>query len=135
MKIFYVAGLLFTVSSWSLVVAASLGIWLSPTPMWLSRSIVVLSFILLAASTIVAYAYAMELFIACYGSNAYEWATFQARFTGIYAVVYWLFIGSSFVPQLFWFRRFRNRPLPALLIALAAVIPPTIERVIVSPTP
>ena len=135
MKVFYIAGLLFTVSSYALVVAAFLGRWFSPIPTWLSRSMVVLSCTLLAASTVIAYAYAMELFISYYSTNAYERAAFQSRATGRYAAAYWFFIGSSFVPQLFWFRRFRSHPLPALVIALAAVIPPSIERFIVSPAP
>jgi hypothetical protein len=135
MNIFYVAGLLFTISSWALVGVAFLGLWLSPMPIWLGRSMVVLSLVLLAASTVIAYAYATELFVACYGDNAFEWVGYQARVTSIYVAAYWLLVASSFVPQLFWFRRFRSRPLPALIIALAAAVPPAIERVIVSPAP
>jgi hypothetical protein len=127
--------LLFPSTSYLLIVAALLGLCSSPTPIWLGRCILVLSIGLLAASTILVYAYGMELFIAHYSGDMSERADAVGRVTGLYAAAYWLFVGSAFVPQLFWFRRFRSRALPALLIALAATIPSAIWAIIGSPIP
>lgn len=128
MKLFFVAGFLFTVTSYALAAVGIVGLCIPSVPAWLRRLLVVLSITLLAVSTVVAYAYAMELFVAYYGANAYERAAFRARASGWYAWAYWSFIVASLVPQLFWVRRFRNRPLPVLLISLGAVLPSAIER-------
>ena len=43
LKIFFLVGFLFTVSSYALIVASIPGLCLSPLPIWLSRAILVLS--------------------------------------------------------------------------------------------
>lgn len=128
MKFFFIAGLISTLTSYTLASLAAVGLCLTPVPVWLSRAIVVLAITLLAASTVIAVAYIAELLIAYIGANAYERAAFTVRITGVLAWVYWLAVGSSLAPQLFWVRRFRSRPLPALLISLAAILPSAIER-------
>lgn len=132
MKVFVIAGLLSALTSYTLASLAAAGLCLRPAPVWLSRAIVVLAVILLAASTVIAAAYIAELLIAYVGANAYERAAFTVRITGVLAWAYWLTVGSSLAPQLFWVRRFRSRPLPALLISLAAVLPSVVERTYVA---
>jgi hypothetical protein len=134
MKFFYVAGLLTTLSSYSLIVAAVIGLCVSSSPAWVTRAIVILAISLLVTSSIVAVAYIAELLIAYIGANAYERAAFQARATGLYAWAYWSVVGASLVPQFFWVRRFRSRPMPALLISIATVLSSAIERAY-TPTP
>ena len=128
MKFFYVAGLLTTLSSYSLIILAVIGLCVSSSLAWVTRAIVVLAIALLATSSIAAVAYIAELLIAYAGANAYERAAFQARATGLYAWAYWSVVAASFAPQFFWVRRFRSRPLPALLISIAAALPSAIER-------
>jgi hypothetical protein len=135
MKLYFFAGFLFTLSSYALVAASVIALCLSSNPHWLRRSMFVLAITLLSASTIIAHAHAREWFIAYYSANAYELTTLQLRATGSSTAAYWVHVISPLVPQLFWFRRFRSRPGPALLIALAAVIPPTIDILIISRSP
>src|SRR5687768_1560906 len=104
MKFFFVAGLLFTVASSALAAAGVVGLCFSSVPAWLRRLLVVLSIALLAVSTVLASAYAMQVFIGYYGANPYERAAFEARATGWLAWAYWSFIVASLFPQLFWVR-------------------------------
>ena len=65
--------------------------------------------IVIVTSLMVAYAYAMELFIAWYGGVAYERFAFINRMAGPYAWSYWTMVACNvLVPQLLWFRRIRR---------------------------
>jgi len=65
--------------------------------------------IMLVTGSLVGYAYGMELFIAWYSGNEYEWFVFRNRVAGPYAWAYWTMISCNVIsPQLFWFKRFRT---------------------------
>jgi molybdopterin-containing oxidoreductase family membrane subunit len=65
--------------------------------------------IMLVTGSLVGYAYGMELFIAWYGGNDYEWFVFKNRVAGPYAWAYWTMISCNVIsPQLFWFKRLRT---------------------------
>jgi hypothetical protein len=131
MPFFVLAGLVFTSCASVLVILSLLGLILATAPRWLARSMTVLCFLLVASSAVIAYAYAMELFIGYYGANQYERAAWRIRFMGIMAWSYWSFIVSTLAPQLFWFRRLQ-RPLPVLIIAVVALLPRIIEHTVTS---
>ncbi|MGH7040787.1 MAG: NrfD/PsrC family molybdoenzyme membrane anchor subunit, partial [Acetobacteraceae bacterium] len=64
--------------------------------------------IMIAASLLVTYSYAMEAFMDWYGGDAAERAMFAARTVGPYAYVYWCTIAlNCALPQLFWIRPLR----------------------------
>jgi hypothetical protein len=135
-----IVGVVFTASACALAVVALIGLRISPIPSWVSRSIAVLSLfllalslLLLAASTRTGYFYAMEVFISHYGASIYEPVGVPTSSSTRAAIALWLSGVSSFVPQFFWFRRYRSRPRLAFFVALAAVIPSAIARVLVSP--
>jgi molybdopterin-containing oxidoreductase family membrane subunit len=61
--------------------------------------------ICLATGSMVGYAYAMEFFIAWYGSNPYEGFAFVNRAFGPYSWAYWIMISCNVItPQFFWFK-------------------------------
>src|SRR3569833_846946 len=65
--------------------------------------------ITLATGTMVGYAYAMEFFIALYGSNPFEGFTFINRAFGPFAWAYWIMNTNNVItPQFFWFKGVRN---------------------------
>ncbi len=65
--------------------------------------------IMLVTGSLVGYAYAMEFFIAYYGSNEFELFVFKNRAFGPYAWAYWTMISCNVLsPQVFWFKRLRT---------------------------
>ena len=73
--------------------------------------------VLLATGMMVGLAYTTELFIAWYSGNPYEQFTFFNRAFGPYAWAYWLMFSCNvFVPQIFWFKKFRTH-VPTLFVA------------------
>ncbi len=70
----------------------------------------------LLTSTIVAYAYGIEFFIAWYSGNVYEWAIFVKRASGPYAPYFWTMVFCNCVfPLAFWSKRVR-RSIPAAFV-------------------
>ncbi len=73
--------------------------------------------VLVLTGMLVGLAYTTELFMAWYSGNMYERFTFYNRAFGPYAWAYWLMFSCNvFVPQIFWFKRFR-RSIPVLFVA------------------
>jgi Ni/Fe-hydrogenase subunit HybB-like protein len=72
--------------------------------------------IIVATGTMVGYAYGMELFIAWYGGNEYEWYAFVNRLFGPYKWAYWSMVSCNVIfPQLFWFKKVRTS-IPAMFV-------------------
>jgi len=73
--------------------------------------------IMLLTGMMVGYAYSIEFFIAWYSGNIYEQFAFLNRALGNYSWAYWIMISCNvFVPQLFWFKKFR-RSIPVMFVA------------------
>lgn len=76
---------------------------------------------LLFTSSVVGFAYLIEVFIAWYSNNPWEQAIFFYRAFGDYWFAFWaLFVCNLLIPQLFWFKKFR-RSIPMLMIVSIAV--------------
>jgi Ni/Fe-hydrogenase subunit HybB-like protein len=77
----------------------------------------------LVMGLMLAYAYAIELFMSWYSNDSHERFTYLVdRPFGAYAVIYWIMMICNVVtPQLFWWKRFRTS-VPALLAAAAAIL-------------
>lgn len=72
--------------------------------------------VLMATGLMVGYAYAMEFFIAWYSGNPFEQFIFINRATGPYFWAYWIMVTcNAFIPQLFWFKKFR-RSIPVMFV-------------------
>ena len=88
---------------------------------------------ILATGTLVGYAYCMELFIAWYSGNPYEWQTFQNRaFTGDYVWAYWVMMTCNlFIPQLFWIKWCRQTPWFVLIVVTFVNVGMWYERFVI----
>jgi Ni/Fe-hydrogenase subunit HybB-like protein len=65
--------------------------------------------IVIVTSLMVGYAYLMEIFMAWYSGDIFEWYAFINRAGGSFAWAYWLMLFcNAAAPQLFWFRRIRR---------------------------
>lgn len=70
----------------------------------------------LLTSTIVAYAYAIEFFVAWYSGAFYEWSIFKLRAYGPYSFYFWVMVFCNCVfPLLFWSKRVR-RCIPVCMV-------------------
>ena len=84
---------------------------------------------LLAASLVVAYSYAMEIFGGHYTGDPDELALLSDRATGLYAPTYWATLSLNVaLPQLLWWPQLRARPVVLFLVGGGVVIGTWIER-------
>jgi Ni/Fe-hydrogenase subunit HybB-like protein len=91
-----------------------------------------MSKIILVTGMIVGFAYSMEFFIAYYGGNKFELATFKNRAFGPYWWAYWTMISCNVVsPQLFWFKKLRTSPLVIFIVSFAVTIGMWFERFVI----
>ncbi len=76
----------------------------------------VMNKIIMATGLMVGYAYASEFFIAWYSGVEYEKFAFVNRAFGPYWWAYWIMTSCNvFIPQIFWFKRFR-RSIPVMFV-------------------
>ena len=88
--------------------------------------------IMLATGCIVAYSYAIEVFIAWYSGNAFEQFAATNRALGPYAWAYWTLIFCNVVaPQAFWFKRCRTTPWMMLIVAVLVNVGMWFERFVI----
>lgn len=88
--------------------------------------------IMLATGLIVAYGYAMELFMAWRTGNKYEWYMTINRMRGPYWTMYWtLILANVVIPQLLWMKRIRRSTLALFLIALVVNVGMWVERYVI----
>ena len=77
--------------------------------------------VMLFTGSIVAFAYATEIFTAWYGNNPDERFAFWNRATGPYAWAFWIMVTcNALLPQLLWLRRVRRSV--ALLFVLSVLV-------------
>lgn len=87
---------------------------------------------LVFTATIVGYAYAVELFVAWYSGDAFEWQLFKWRLFGPSAWMYWLcVICNVLVPWLFLFKRMRSAIKPLFAISLLVNLGMWFERLMI----
>ena len=89
--------------------------------------------IILLTGSMVGYAYGMEMFIAWYSGNPYEWFTFANRATGDYAWAYWIMISCNVVtPQFFWFKAMRRNVKVLFVLSIFVNIGMWFERFVIT---
>ena len=88
---------------------------------------------ILATGTLVGYAYCMELFIAWFSGNPYEWQTFKNRaFNGDYTWAYWVMMTCNlFIPQVFWIKWCRQTPWFVLIVVTFVNVGMWYERFVI----
>ncbi len=83
----------------------------------------------LLTSTIVAYAYGVEFFIAWYSGNVYEWAVFAKRASGPYAPYFWTMVFCNCIfPLAFWAKRVRRHIPTSFMICFLVNVGMWFER-------
>lgn len=88
--------------------------------------------IILATSWMVAYAYAVEFFMAWYSGNQYELFAFLNRAAGPYAWAYWIMVTCNVVvPQLLWLKKCRTTPWIMWIIAVLVNVGMWFERFVI----
>jgi Ni/Fe-hydrogenase subunit HybB-like protein len=88
--------------------------------------------IMLVTGLIVAYGYAMEIFIGWYGANPYELYMTINRMVGPYAPLFWLLIFCNVVvTQTLWFPWVRRNPIVLFFVAIIVNIGMWLERFVI----
>ena len=88
--------------------------------------------VMLATGLIVFYGYIMEAFFAWYSAIQYERYMITNRTTGPYGYTYWLLIlCNGLIPQLLWFKRYRQSIVGLFIISLVINIGMWLERFVI----
>ena len=89
--------------------------------------------IIMATGLMVGYAYACEFFIAWYSGSPFEkFVFFKSRAFGPYWWAYWTMVACNvFIPQLFWFKRFRRSIGVMFVVSLFVNIGMWFERFVI----
>jgi Ni/Fe-hydrogenase subunit HybB-like protein len=126
---FFVAGALFSGFGMVLVLVIPLRVMCGLQALITIQHLNSLAKALLAVGLVVAYSHLMEIFMAWYSANPYEYSMLQNRMGGAYASLYWTMMFSIVVvPQLLWSERIRQNGSALLLIGLTVVIGMWLER-------
>jgi molybdopterin-containing oxidoreductase family membrane subunit len=97
-----------------------------------SRHLQNMAKVMLATGLVVAYGYAMEIFISWYGANPYEEFVIVNRMTGPYRVYFWaLIVCNVVIPQLLWMRRVRSSAAALFVISIIVNVGMWLERYII----
>ncbi|HEY3308520.1 MAG TPA: quinol:electron acceptor oxidoreductase subunit ActD [Desulfuromonadaceae bacterium] len=87
---------------------------------------------LVLTATIVGYAYVVEVFIAWYSGNPFEWQFYKWRFSGSPSWMYWMTVSLNvLVPWLFVFKKFRASYAWLLIISLLINVGMWFERLFI----
>jgi molybdopterin-containing oxidoreductase family membrane subunit len=129
---FFVCGALLSGFAIVLLLIIPLRKFLNLEDMVTGRHIGVLAKLLLTSSLLLAYAYLMDAFSACYGGNPGDLALLAARLHGEYAPVYWgAVLFNVLLPQLLWSRKLRLHTPSLMLLSLGVVIGMWLERYLI----
>ncbi len=88
--------------------------------------------VMLATGLIVAYAYGMEVFIAWYSNDKYEWSMMMNRMHGPYKHYYaMLILCNILIPQVLWLNKVRSTPWQLFLVSLVVNTGMWLERFVI----
>ncbi len=91
--------------------------------------------VMLASGLIVAYGYLFENFMGMYSGNIFDIQAIMTRFTGSFALFYWLQLAFNVIfPQLLWFRRFRQNRVLVFFISIGVLFGMWMERYVLITT-
>jgi Ni/Fe-hydrogenase subunit HybB-like protein len=91
-----------------------------------------MAMVMLATGLIVFYGYLIELFFAWYSGNHKEWFMMVNRITGPYWQQWWtLILCNGLVPQLIWFKRFRESAFWVFVVSMFVNVGMWLERFVI----
>jgi molybdopterin-containing oxidoreductase family membrane subunit len=129
---YFVAGAIFSGFGMVLTLLIPLRKWCKLEDLITMRHIDLMCKVTLATGSIMGYAYAMESFIAWYSGSPYERFAFINRAVGPFAWGYWIMISCNVVvPQLFWFKRFRQNLALVWVLAILVNVGMWFERFVI----
>jgi len=87
---------------------------------------------MLATGLIVGYGYIVEIFVAWYSGNPFEWSMMINRMTGPYWPLWWsLILTNVILVQLLWIKKVRATPVILWLISIAVNVGMWLERFVI----
>jgi Ni/Fe-hydrogenase subunit HybB-like protein len=88
--------------------------------------------IMLATGLVVGYGYMIELFVAWYSGNEFEWFVMKNRITGPYWPLWWsLILCNVVLIQALWFKRVRSSPVALFLVSIVVNVGMWLERFVI----
>jgi molybdopterin-containing oxidoreductase family membrane subunit len=88
--------------------------------------------VMLATGLIVAYGYFMELFMAWYSGNFFEWFMMKNRISGPYGWSYWaLILCNVIVPNTLWSKKARTNTIWLFIVSLFVGVGMWLERFVI----
>ena len=126
---YFVAGAIFAGFAMVIILAVPLRKFYGLEDFITMRHFNAMALLLLATGTLVAYGYLMEIFMAWYSGNDFEWYMIANRFTGPYGPATWaLMTCNVIVPQLLWSKRVRTSLGALFAISVVVSIGMWLER-------
>jgi Ni/Fe-hydrogenase subunit HybB-like protein len=129
---YFVAGAIFSGCAMVVTLAVPARQWFGLRELVTIRHLENLNKMILATGSMVGYAYVVELFIAWYGGNEYEFFTLVNRALGPYAWAYWIMIACNVVvPQLLWFKKCRTNIAIMFVLSILVNVGMWFERFVI----
>jgi Ni/Fe-hydrogenase subunit HybB-like protein len=131
---YFVAGAVFAGFAMVLTLAIPVRKWYGLEDFITARHLENMAKVMFATGMIVCYGYFLEVFMAWYSGNEYEWAMLMNRVKGPYAYLYWaLWICNGLSIQLLWFQRARRSTTMLFIISQFVSVGMWLERFVIIP--
>jgi molybdopterin-containing oxidoreductase family membrane subunit len=126
---YFVAGALFSGFAMALTISIPLRAIFGLRDLITARHLDNIAKVMLVCGLLVAYSYAIEIFIAFYSGDRFEQYMVTNRMTGPYAPVYWAVVACNVVvPQALWLKRVRLSVLTLFVISIVVNVGMWLER-------
>ena len=131
---YFVAGAVFAGFAMVLTLAIPVRKWYGLQDFITDRHLDNMSKVMFATGMIVCYGYFLEVFMAWYSANPYEWAMFMNRVSGPYAHLYWaLWICNGVSIQVLWSQRARRNTTVLFIVCQFVSVGMWLERFVIIP--
>ena len=116
---YFVAGAIYSGFAMVITLAVPIRKWYHLEDLITLRHLDNMGKVMLATGLIIAYGYAMDVFMAWFSASRFEFFMIWNRMFGPIGWAYWVLITCNIVlPQLLWLRKFRTNPTLLFLISL-----------------
>jgi Ni/Fe-hydrogenase subunit HybB-like protein len=131
---YFVAGAVFAGFAMVLTLAIPVRKWYGLEDFITLRHLENMAKVMFATGMIVCYGYFLEVFMAWYSGNEYEWAMLMNRVKGPYAPLYWaLWICNGLSIQVLWFKWARRSTTVLFIVCQFVSVGMWLERFVIIP--
>ena len=131
---YFVAGAVFAGFAMVLTLAIPVRKWYGLHDFITDRHLENMAKVMFATGMIVCYGYFLEVFMAWYSANPYEWAMLMNRVNGPYSHLYWaLWICNGVSIQFLWFKSVRRNTTWLFIICQFVSVGMWLERFVIIP--